>query len=280
MVSAMSASPEAGGGFVAELMPVDPEAGPVLAQAADAVVRAIGASGAAPGQRLPTERQLAHLLRVSRTTLRQALGQLERDGLIARRPGRNGGTFVNVPKLDRDLRLTGGLPEVLRSQGHSAGARVLRTLIAPADAKDADALGILPGNPVYEITRVRLADGEPISLERSRFPCELFPGLLECPLGDSLYEVLRERYDAAPARAVERVEAVLASSQEAEALDVFTGAPLLWVERIAYDADGRAVEVGTDLFRGDRTRVVTWTHRDADDAAAFEQRLKTGGAGS
>jgi hypothetical protein len=51
------------------------------------------------------------------------------------------------------------------------------------------------------------------------------------------------------------------------------------VERIAYDADGRAVEVGSDLFRGDRTRVVTWTHRDADDAAAFEQRLKTGGAG-
>jgi GntR family transcriptional regulator len=142
---------------------------------------------------------------------------------------------------------------------------VLQTAIVPADGKLADGLGLMPGDPVYEITRVRLADGEPISLERSRFPCARFPGLLECPLGDSLYRVLRERYESGPARAVERVEAVLAAPEEAAALDVLPGAPLLWVERIAYDDRGGAIEMGSDLFRGDRTRVVTWT--DARDGA-------------
>jgi GntR family transcriptional regulator len=259
-----------------ELEPVR-AGGAVVEQAVDAITRAIGAAGAQPGQRLPNERDLARRLRVSRTTLRQALHQLERDGLVTRRPGRSGGTYVNGPKLDRDLRLTGGLPEVLRSQGHRAGARVLRTAIVPADGKAADALGLLPGAPIYEITRVRLADGEPISLERSRFPCERFPGLLECPLGDSLYEVLRERYGSGPARAVERIEAVLATSEEAAALDVPPGAPLLWMERIAYDAEGRAIEMGSDLFRGDRARVVTWTSAGEGAAGAGHNRLSEAG---
>jgi GntR family transcriptional regulator len=238
---------------------VDPDAGPVVEQAVELIIKAIGGSGALPGERLPNERELARLMSVSRTTLRQALHQLERAGLITRRPGRHGGTFVNVEKVDRDLRLTGGLPEVLRHHGHRAGARVLRTAIVAADGRAADALGLLPGDAIYEITRVRLSDGEPISLERSRFPCERFPGLLECPLGDSLYQVLRERYDSGPSKAVERLEAVLATREEAEALGVYAGAPLLSVERVAYDAVGHAIEMGSDLFRSDRTRLVSWT---------------------
>jgi GntR family transcriptional regulator len=242
--------------------PVSGDAGSVVHEAVEAITRAIGRAGAGPGARLPSERELARQLGVSRTTLRQALHQLERDGLLTRRQGRRGGTFVNQPKLDRDLRLAGGLPEVLRYHGHRAGARVLKAAIVAADGKLADGLGLAPGDAVFEIARVRLSDGEPISLERSRFPCAAFPGLLECPLGGSLYEVLRQRYDAGPVRAVERVEAVLASRDEAETLSVPAGAPLLWVERVAYDASGRAVEMGDDLFRGDRTRVVSWTSAD------------------
>jgi GntR family transcriptional regulator len=227
-----------------------------------ALTRAIGLSSAGPGDKLPPERDLAELLGISRTTLRVALQELERNGVVTRRPGRAGGTFVGERKLDRDLSLHGGLPQTLRSHGFQAGARVLRAAIVAADGKQADALGLLPGDPIYEVVRVRLSDGQPISLECSRFPAERFPGLLEGPLGDSLYQFLHEHFGAGPARAVERLEAVLASAEEARALDVYPGAPLLAVERVAYDAEGHAVEVATDLFRGDRTRVVVWTGED------------------
>jgi GntR family transcriptional regulator len=255
------------------LKPVELRGGSAVEQTATALTRAIGQAAARPGDRLPSERELATLLNVSRTTLRQALQQLERTGLITRRPGRAGGTFVGEPKVERDLRLYGGLPETLRRHGHEAGARVLLAAIIPADGKTADALGLVPGAPVYEIVRVRLSDGEPISLERSRFPAERFPGLLEYPLGQSLYQLLHESFGAGPARAVERLEAVLASPEEADALDLYAGAPLLAVERIAYDADGHAIEMATDLFRGDRTRVVVWTDggRDRESGAQHDR---------
>lgn len=241
------------------LEPVDPGAGSAVGQAVAALTRAIGRSGAVSGDKLPPERDLAELLRISRTTLRLALQELERNGVVNRRPGRAGGTFVGERKLDRDLSLYGGLPQTLRSHGFQAGARVLRAAIVSADGKQADALGLLPGDPVYEVVRVRLSDGEPISLECSRFPAERFPGLLEGPLGESLYQFLHEHFGAGPVRAVERLEAALASAEEGRALDVYPGAPLLAVERIAYDSGGHAIEVATDLFRGDRTRVVVWT---------------------
>jgi GntR family transcriptional regulator len=106
-----------------------------------------------------------------------------------------------------------------------------------------------------EIARVRLADGEPFALERSTFP-ERFHWLLERDLTGSLYELLG---DDAPVRAVERIEPIAADADEAAALELRVGAPLLLVDRIAYNADGDVVETARDVFRGDRTRIVAWT---------------------
>jgi GntR family transcriptional regulator len=247
------------------LTPISATDGSAVEATMAALTRAIGQASARPGDRLPSERDLAALLGIGRTTLRRALQRLERAGLVARRPGRSGGTFVAEPKVDRDLRLYGGLPETLRSHGHQADTRVLLAAIVSASGETADALGVAPGDPVYEVARVRFSDGQPISLERSRFSVERFPGLLECPLGGSLYQLLHERYHAGPARAVERLEAVLATAEEAAALGLYAGAPLIAVDRVAYDADGRAVETSTDLYRGDRTRIVVWTDGERHD---------------
>jgi GntR family transcriptional regulator len=83
--------------------------------------------------------------------------------------------------------------------------------------------------------------------------------LLELDLTGSLYELLAERFDAAPVRAVERIEPVLADVDEADALGVEPGTPLMLVDRTAYDAGGFVVETARDVFRGDRTRIVAWT---------------------
>lgn len=223
------------------------------------VADAIREGGYQPGDRLPPEREFAERLDVSRSTLRLALHDLERAGIVVRRPGRGGGTFVATPKVERDLGSFAGLGEYIRRQGLAAGARVINVALTGAEPAVAEALRLSPGDPVVAITRVRLADGEPIALERSRFPADRFPGLAEQALGGSLYELLTEKYGEKPGRAVERIEPVAATAEAAALLDVPPGTPLLAVERVAYDQTGVPIEHADDLFRGDRTRVVVWT---------------------
>jgi GntR family transcriptional regulator len=202
--------------------------------------QAIADGELAPGDRLPAERALAEAHGVSRMTVRRALESLESRGLLRRSIGRNGGSFVAQPKLERDLGTFSGLSEQLARQGIAAGARVVSARMT--------AEGV-------EIVRVRLADGEPFALERSVFP-ERFAFLLELDLTGSLYELLG---DEAPVRAVERIEPVLAGDEQAAALRLRPGAPLMLVDRLAYDAAGELVETARDVFRGDRTRIVAWT---------------------
>jgi GntR family transcriptional regulator len=230
------------------LRPVKRSGGPAHAQIEAALAGAMG--GLAAGTQLPPERELAARLGVSRMTVRHALASLERRGLVARRVGRGGGTFVAEPKLE----LTGlaALSDQLRALGLVAGARVL-------SARElADGPEELGGRPAYEIVRVRLADGASVALERTWLPADAFPGLLEQRLDGSLYELMRARYGDVPVRVTERLEPALADGEDAVALDVSPGAPLLRVERIGYAASGRPVELSRDLFRGDRVRVV-WT---------------------
>lgn len=225
----------------------------------EGVAEAIRAGGFEPGDRLPPERELAERLGVSRSTLRLALHDMERAGVVTRRPGRGGGTFVAVPRVERDLASFAGLGEYIRRQGLEAGARVIGLAVTAAGPAVAEALQIAPGDPIVAVDRIRLAGGEPIALERSRFPAERFPGLAERALGGSLYDLMRDEYGLEPVRAVERIQPVAAQPGVAELLGVEPGTPLLAVERVAYDAGGLPLEHADDLFRGDRTRVTVWT---------------------
>jgi GntR family transcriptional regulator len=229
---------------------------PAYAQIEDRLAEAIAGGHLGPGDRLPPERTLAERFRVSRMTLRQALDSLEHRGLLIRTRGRKGGTFVAEPKIVRDLTTVAGLTQQLRRQGHQARARVLSATGGASGRPTADALALEPGAEVFEVVRLRLSDGTPLALERSLFPAVRFPGLLEHSLEGSLYELLEEQYDKRPARAVERLEPVVADAREATILQVAPGSPLMLVERIAYDASGTPIEYARDLFRGDRTRVL------------------------
>jgi GntR family transcriptional regulator len=238
---------------------LDPHGPPAYAQIVEQLGDGIASGRLAPGDKLPTERELAAELGVSRMTVRQALNSLTANGFLVRTTGRRGGTFVARPKLVRDLGTFGGLSEQLRRQGVRAGAQVLSARRRPATVAVAEALDIAPRDRVTEIVRLRLADDEPFALERSTFPVSRFPDLLAHDLDGSLYEILAERYGAAPVHAVERLEPVLASREEADALGVREGSPLQLVERLAYADNGEPVEFARDLFRGDRTRIVAWT---------------------
>jgi GntR family transcriptional regulator len=228
---------------------IRPGRGPAHAQIESALSTAIERGRLQPGDRLPAERELADRFGVSRMTLRQALGTLEQHGMLVRHKGRYGGTFVAEPKLE--LVGTSSLSHQLRNLGVAAGARLLSARRRPAKP-DERMLGLV----VNEIVRVRLANGEPVALERGSYPVDLYPGLLDGPLDGSLYDLIRSRYDEVPARAHERLEPSLATPTEAAALGIEPGAPVMLVERTAYAESGRPVERSHDVFRGDRTTVV------------------------
>jgi GntR family transcriptional regulator len=126
----------------------------------------------------------------------------------------------------------------------------------------ATALGIASGAPAYRIGRLRYGAGVPLALEDTWIPGAPFPGLLDLGLTGSLYDLMRDLYELAPVRAVERLEPVLARPHEAAALQVPEGSPLMLVERTAWAADGTAVEFAHDRHRGDRARFTIETSPD------------------
>ena len=224
-----------------------------------ALAEQIGSGRLRPGQRLGAERALAAEFGVSRATLRQALAVLEEGGVVRRVPGRGGGTFVAKGKIERDLSRIVGVPALLRSQGVVAGTRVLSARLTEPGDVAAQALHTRPGELVVDLVRIRLADGSPFSLENARLPAKRFPGLLELPLGGSVYELIEDHFDVSPAKATERIEVVQAAPDEAMILEVEPGAPLLAITRTVTDADGEPIEFSRDLFRADRTRIVVTT---------------------
>jgi GntR family transcriptional regulator len=237
--------------------------GPLHVAIADELVAAIGSGRLAPGTRLPPERQLAELLGVSRMTVRQALGELERDGRLHRVVGRAGGTFVREPDPAHVPTATAGLSVVLRREGHASGVEAVSAEVQPAGRRTAAALGLERGSPVTVITRLRLSGGKPLAVERSSLPAHLFPDIEDVDLGGSLYALMGDGFGLRPVRTVERLELAEARPSDVRTLGVRRAAPLLLVERIGYAADGTAVEFSRDRFRADRTRlVIESTHVD------------------
>jgi GntR family transcriptional regulator len=233
-----------------------PDLGPAADDVRRRILDEIAGGALLAGERLGAERDMSERYGVSRSTLRAALDALESAGAVRRVPGRSGGTFVAERKVERDLTSLTGLPSYLRRQGFESGARVLSTTTAEADAETAAALAIPVGSVVFEIIRIRLADGEPISYERARFPAAQFPGLLDHPLGGSLYALLESAYGLVPGEAEERIEIVSASATAARVLGVRRSAPVVSIARVTVDADGRPFELSHDLFRADRVRIV------------------------
>ena len=206
-----------------------------------------------PGDRMPTERDLAERYGCSVITVRHALGELVREGRIERTRGR--GTFVLQPRIDRDIAGSMSFAEEMERRGLDPATRVITSRIEPAGAAVASTLGLAADAPVVYLERVRLGGGHPLILEQARLPAERFPGLLAFDLEHrSLYDVLAERYGTRVVRAREMVEPVVLHRREASLLGVPTRSLALQIDGVAHAADGSPVEVARSFVRGDRTR--------------------------
>ena len=203
--------------------------------------------GAEPGRPAPSERDLVLHFGVARMTVRQALDALVAEGLLERIPGR--GTFVARAENNVQARLSSYSEEMPR-RGMKPGARTLLARMEAAGPGVARALEIKRGDNVVHWQRLRLADGAPMCIEDAFLADTVVPRLLENPLPESLYDELGRR-DLMPTWGEDSVDAAVARPDEAEVLEVSTGAPLLRIARRAF-AGNVAVVVSRSTFRTDR----------------------------
>lgn len=202
-----------------------------------------------PHDKLPTERELAEELAVSRLTVRRVLDGLEHERRVYRVQG--AGTFVSESHVAKSLELT-SFTEDMRSRGMTPGSRLLAAEETTAGARLGQALSVSPSEKVLHIARVRTADGEPMCLEHSYIPSRVAPGLLDLDLERSLYRLLDDAFRLRLEHADQTITSTVVDPEQAELLDVPPFSPAFNVERTGYDARGRAIERAESLYRADR----------------------------
>jgi len=191
-----------------------------------------------PGDQVPTEPQLMASFKVSRTTVRRALRDLETMGLIDRQPGR--GSFVSEPKVEPRLDRLTGFVEDMEALGLDATASVELIESLPADAEVSQQLQLAPGETVVHIQRVRLANGTPISFDDSYFPANLGSRIATENLEEEpFYSILEGKYGIALAGADYVLSASTADERVARLLSIEVGAPVLRLERTSRAAPDR-----------------------------------------
>jgi len=224
----------------------------IFAQIRARLEQAIASGELAPHARLPSERQLSAGFAVSRMTVRQALDGLTQDRFLYSLPGR--GTFVADRRvIEQPLRHLTSFTQDISARGMRPSSRLIESRIIQATFEMARLFGLGPGAEITQITRLRLADDEPMALESVHIPSTLVAGLLKRDLEtESLYSLLANDYGLVPTSARQTFEAALPTSDEQRLLDVEPSAPVLRISRLTSDASGKVVEYVRSVYRGDR----------------------------
>jgi len=209
-----------------------------------------------PGGRLPTEQELSARFRVNRHTVRRAMEELERRGLVRIEQGR--GSFAAEDVIDYQVGPRTRFSEVIARQNREPSGRILRIAEVAADEAAATALRLRPGRTLWLVERLGLADGRPVSLGRHHFPQTRLPGLPDA-LADgrgSITRALAACGVAEYARRSTRVTARLPSVEEAELLDQPRNRPVIVSEAVNIDAQGVPVEYGVATYPAGRVQLV------------------------
>ncbi len=204
-----------------------------------------------PGDMLPSETELIEQYQVSRITVRQALEALVNDGLIYRQRGR--GTFVAHPTVEQGLSRIISFTEDMRQRGFRPDTEILSAGLIPAPPEIAEKLQIDAGEELVRLERLRLADGEPMSIEESHLVHRYCPGVLKYDYAQiPLTQVLDQDYGIRPVRARQVIRAIAAPARLAQKLSISPRAALLYIERVSYSDQNIPIEFLRLYHRGDR----------------------------
>lgn len=207
-----------------------------------------------PRDVLPSEREIADRLGLSRVTVRKALRGLAESGVIVQKHGSGNYIADSPPRVEQGLARLTSFSEDMQRRGLKAGSQWLFREVSLPSPVEALRLNLSPDDRVVRLRRLRLADNVPMAIELAT--------LAERDLPDheagtqSLYEALEKR-GLSPVRALQRISAVNLSSEDAALLGVFEGAAALGMERVTFLPDGRPVEFTHSIYRGDAYDLIT-----------------------
>lgn len=218
---------------------------PLYLQLQRALREAIEKRVLGPDDALPSERQLAADLGVSRITVRKAIQGLAEEGILDQRQG--SGNFVST-RIDKNFAKLTSFSEDMRARGRTPHSVWIKKSGGTVNPDEAMKLALSPGALVYRFHRLRYADGAPMALEYATVAASALPSLEA--VDASLYDAL-ERAGNRPVRALQRLRAILLDEEQARLLEADVGDAGLLVERLGYLRDGRAVELSRSIYRGD-----------------------------
>ncbi|WP_431206862.1 GntR family transcriptional regulator [Burkholderia cepacia] len=225
-------------------------AAPLYVQIKDTLRARILDGTYAPHSRMPSEHELCAAFGVSRITVRQALGDLQKEGLLFKLHGK--GTFVSKPKAFQNVTSLQGFAEAMSSMGYEIVNQVRSVRTVKADRHLATKLNVPEGAPLVEIHRVRLLNREPVSLEQTWVPEALGKRLAGADLATrDIFLVLENDCGIPLGHADVSIDAILADDEIVDALQVEESSPVLRIERLTHDASGAPIDYEYLYFRGD-----------------------------
>ena len=223
----------------------------IYLQLSDIIEKQIAVGQLAPGDMLPSENEFCDYYQISRTTVRQALHELEKRRHIVRKRGL--GTFVEE-KVSRRLGSLYSFSEDMKGLGMVPSSKLLKfRLISKNEASKA--VREIDSEYLFEVVRLRIADDKPMLIERTYLPENLFPDLTQEKIQNSpLYELLYKGYGIQPHRAIETYEAVIMRKEETDHLQCTPGQPAFMLKRSMWDEQDRLVEYTVSIMPSSRSK--------------------------
>lgn len=199
---------------------------------------------------LLSERDFCNRYDLSRSTVRQAFQELEREGYIYKIHGK--GTFVSPKKMNQDLLKFYSFTNEMKRIGKEPSSKVLDFEIICCDKTLAQKMKVNIGCKIYRFVRLRLADGQPIMFETSHIPCKRFPGLASEVFNQfGMYDIFARFYQVEITYAEEKFQAVMTDEKTAHHLNVQRALPSLKIERFTYEKEN-VIEYTISMARGDQ----------------------------
>jgi GntR family transcriptional regulator len=222
---------------------------PLYVQIKESLKKDILGGRYAPYQKMPSESELMKSFDVSRITVRQALRDLHLEGLIFTSQGK--GTFASKPKAVQEVKYLQGFAEAMGPKGYDATARLIsiRELAPSREVKSK--LKLLAKETVVEVVRVRYLNLEPVSVDTSYFPSEIGRKLFSKDISGDIFPLLENQLRIELGHAEVSLEARPADANVAKLLGSETGCPVMWVQRLTHDRQGKPIDFEYLAFRGD-----------------------------